>query len=76
MKTEGTQIPDLSPDDSASFFERAGGFFVENNDNYRVSWQEANEKIAHGSALVRTLLYVLVKVTFPLILSRQFNYIH
>ena len=44
---------DPSTNDRANVFERAGGFFVENNNNYKVTWEEANEKIGHGSSLVR-----------------------
>ena len=32
----------------SSTLERALGFFQENNENYKVSWAEANEKIALG----------------------------
>ena len=32
----------------SSTLDRALGFFQENNENYKVSWAEANEKIALG----------------------------
>jgi hypothetical protein len=33
--------------------DRAAGFFVENNENYNVTWEEANELISLGPNQVK-----------------------
>ena len=48
-----------SAEDSSGVIDRACGFFLEHNDNYRVSWEEANEKIALGPGQVRTYLILI-----------------
>jgi hypothetical protein len=40
----------------SSAIDRACGFFLENNDNYKISWQEANDRIALGHSEVPIFL--------------------
>ncbi len=47
-------------DEESTVIDRAAGFFLENNDNYNVTWEEANELISLGPNQVRKNLRTFV----------------
>jgi len=47
-------------DEESTVIDRAAGFFQENNDNYNVTWEEANELISLGPNQVRKNLRTFV----------------
>ncbi len=49
-------LVELPTEESSEVIDRACGFLQEHNNNYKVSWEEANEKIALGPEQVGNVL--------------------